>query len=301
MLENNTLFAGSVDRKVYAIDLADGQILWSARLPGMIVGGVLVAGDTVFAASSRPQGRIVALRRGNGKQIWRSSTPAIGAPLALIENVLVAPTQRGEILALDPATGRILWRRRLGVTRTAAVPAGAGGLVVATTDSLFRLSTRDGRVTHRAASPGTILSGWLQQRGALVAGTTDSQVVSIRPGDLRQNWSVEVDAPVLGAPAARGDTIYFVSRTGTLYRIDRHSEPVVKTLAALDWAVTSPVAIAGRQIFLGGADGVIRALRLDGSEMWRVRVWRPVELGPVAVSGGIVALGGNGDLHRFQL
>jgi hypothetical protein len=74
----------------------------------------------------------------------------------------------------------------------------------------------------------------------------------------------------------------------------------MKTLARLDWPVTTPVTIAGRQILLGGADGVIRALRIDGTEVWRVRVWRPVELGPVPLSDGLLALGGNGDLHRLR-
>jgi outer membrane protein assembly factor BamB len=299
-IKGTTLYGGSIDRKVYAIDLVSGDIRWSARLPGMIVGGVLLAGDTVFAASSRPEGRIYALQRSNGKRIWRTSTQPIGAPLALVHGVLVAQTLRGEVLGLDPRRGKILWRRRVGVARTAAAPAGADGLLVATTDSLYRLSTNDGKVTHRAPSPGAIVSGWVAQGGALVAGTTDSQVVSVRPDDLRRNWTLRVDAPVLGSPAAMGDTLYLATRVGTLYRIGPGREPTLKTLASLDWPVTAPVAIAGRQILLGGADGIIRALRTDGSEIWRVRVWRPVELGPVALRDGLVVLGGNGDLHRFR-
>ncbi|HZB26943.1 MAG TPA: PQQ-binding-like beta-propeller repeat protein, partial [Gemmatimonadales bacterium] len=135
---------------------------------------------------------------------------------------------------------------------------------------------------------------------ALIAGTTDSQVVSISPKNLRRNWTLQVDAPVLGAPAAMGDTLYLASRTGTLYRIEPGRDPSLKMLATLDWPVTTAVSIAGGQILLGGADGVIRSLRLDGTEVWRVRVWRPVEVGPVPVTDGIVAIGGNGDLHRFR-
>jgi outer membrane protein assembly factor BamB len=294
------LYGGSIDRKVYAVHLGSGDVRWSTRLAGMIVGGVLLVGDTVFAASSRPEGRIYALRRGNGKQIWRTSTPPIGAPLALVGGVLVAQSQRGDVLGVDPREGKILWRRRVGVARTAAAAAGEGGVLVATTDSLYRLSIHDGKVTHRSASPGTIVSTWLTLGSALVAGTTDSQVVSINPTDLRRNWSLRVDAPVLGSPAALGDTLYLATRTGTLYRIEPERGPLLKTLASLDWAVTTPVTIARRQILLGGADGIIRALRTDGSEIWRVRVWRPVELGPVALQDGLLALGGNGDIHRLR-
>jgi hypothetical protein len=75
---------------------------------------------------------------------------------------------------------------------------------------------------------------------------------------------------------------------------------VARQIAALDWPVTSPVTVIKQSIVLGGADGTIRALRTDGSEVWRVRVWRPVELGPVPLPDGLLALGGNGDLYRYR-
>jgi outer membrane protein assembly factor BamB len=299
-IEDNILYGGSVDRKVYAVDLASGDMRWSSRLPGMILGGVLLVGDTLFVASSRPQGRIQAMDRAKGKQIWRTSTDPVGAPLALIDGALVALTQRGDVLALDPGTGTIRWHRRVGVSRTAAVAAGSGGVLVATTDSLVRLSVADGRVTHRAGSPGTVVSPWLTHGGELLAGTTDSQLVSIRPGDLTVNWKLRVDAPVLDSPAALGDTLFLATRLGTLYRILPGADPVAKPIAALHWPISAPVSVVGGQVLLGGADGTIRALRTDGTEIWRVRVWRPVELGPIPVADGLIAVGGNGDLHRFR-
>jgi outer membrane protein assembly factor BamB len=298
--EGTVLYGGSVDRKVYAVSMIDGDVRWSARMPGMIVGGVLVSGDTVFVASARPQGRVSALSRGTGKQIWRAGTPPIGAPLALIDGGLIALSERGEILSLDPNGGKVRWRRRLGVARIAAVPAGAGELLVATTDSLYRLSSATGQVQRRAASPGAIVSAWLVRDSSLVAGTTDSQVVSLDPRELRLNWKLKVDAPVLDSPAALGDTLFLATRIGSVYRIDPGPEPKAKVIAALDWPVTAPVTIADQELLLGGADGVIRALKTNGREVWRVRVWRPVELGPVTLNDGLIALGGNGDLHRYR-
>jgi outer membrane protein assembly factor BamB len=299
-VRDNTLYVGGMDRKVYAVNLAKGEVRWSARLSGMVVGGVLLSDDTVFVASSRPDGQVHALRRADGKKIWRVSTGPIAAPLAMVGGVLVAETQRGEVLALDPGTGKVRWHRRVGVARGPATAAGAGGILVSTTDSLFRLGVSDGKVTHRVASPGTVVASWLLHQGALLAGTTDSQVVSIRPADLHRIWTVAVDAPVLGSLAAIGDTLFLATRVGTIYRIDPDSEPKAERIASLDWPVTAPVTVLRGQILLGGADGTIRALRSDGSEIWRVRVWRPVELGPVPLADGLLAIGGDGDLHRYR-
>jgi outer membrane protein assembly factor BamB len=294
------LYGGSVDRKVYAISVASGDVQWSSRMPGMLVGGVLLAGDTIFAASARPEGRVSALRRDTGKQIWRANTPPIGAPLALIDGHLIALSEQGEVLGLDPSAGHVRWRRHLGVARAGPVSAGPGAFLVATTDSLFRLATATGQVERGAPSPGFVVSPWLVRNGVLVGGTADSQVVSVNPTDLALNWSFKVDAPVLSSPAALGDTVFVATRIGTIYRIDPGPQPRIRPIVTLEWPITSPVSIVDRRIVLGGADGVIRALRLDGHEVWRVRVWHPVELSPVVLTDGLIAVGGNGDLHRYR-
>jgi outer membrane protein assembly factor BamB len=300
VVAGETIYAGSVDRKVYAVDLASGQLRWSSRLGGLIGGGVLVAGDTVYAASGRPEGKVYALDAHTGRRLWRTTTGTVSAPLALVDGILVAETQRGEVLGLDPAAGTVRWRRLVGFSRIPAVLADSGTLVVATIDSLFRLNARDGKVVRRARSPGAIVSPWLEHRGLLVAGTTDSSVVAIAPGDLRPRWRAALDAPVLGTPAAQGDTLYAASRRGTLYRIAPDSVPVAAPIAELDWPVTSSVTVLDGLVLLGGADGALRALRPDGGEAWRVQLSLPVELGPLPLADGMIAVGGDGDLHRYR-
>ena len=300
VVEDGHIYGAGVDRKVYAVDLETGAVLWSSRLSGLVAGGVLVSGDTVYAASSRPEGRVYALNRGTGKRFWRSKTGPVAAPLALVAGTLVVSTQRGALLGLDAADGSIRWRRPMAMARIAPVETGQGSVVVATVDSIYRVGAKDGVVTHRVPSPGTIVSPWVLYRGGLVAGTTDSQVVAIDPADLRLRWSVQVDAPVLGSPAAVGDTLYAASRRGTVYRIAPGDPPTPERVVELGWPVTAPLSVVDDQILLGGADGAVRALRTDGTEVWRVQLWRPVELGPVALEDGLLAIGGNGDLHRYR-
>jgi outer membrane protein assembly factor BamB len=300
VLEDGHIYGAGVDRKVYAVDLETGQVSWSSRLSGLIAGGVLVSGDTVYAASSRPEGKVYALDRRNGKRLWRSKTGPVAAPLALVAGTLVVSGQQRQLLGLSPADGSIRWRTPMNMSRIAPEPAGRDGVVVAAVDSLYRVRVKDGVVSHRVASPGTVVSPWLSHRGALVAGTTDSQVVAIEPTDLRTRWSVRVDAPVLGSPAALGDTLYVASRRGTVYRILPGSAAQAERLVELDWPVTSPLSVVDGELLLGGADGIVRALRPDGTEVWRVQLWRPVELGPVPLRDGLLAIGGSGDLHRYR-
>jgi outer membrane protein assembly factor BamB len=299
-LDQGTIYAAGVDRKVYAVDLESGAIRWSSRLAGIVGGGVLVSGDTVYAASSRPQGRVYALDRALGKQLWRTGTGPVSAPLALIGGVLLVPTQRGDLVALDPRDGSRRWRRRIGTARVAPVPWNEGELIVATTDSIFRMSASDGVVRRRIQSPGTVLSPWVAWGDDLVAGTTDSLVAAFDGETLQSRWQVRLDAPVLDSPVASGDTIYAATRRGTLYRIVADSAARAERIVELDWPVTAPVTMVDREILLGGADGVLRALRPDGAELWRVQLWRPIELAPLPLPDGLLAIGGEGDLHRYR-
>jgi outer membrane protein assembly factor BamB len=300
VVRGDTLFGAGVNRRVYAVDLSRGATLWSARLSGLIAGGVVVAGDTVYVATSRPQGAVYALARATGKRFWRTRLAPVGAPLSLIGGILVAETQEGQVVGLDPASGDIRWRRRLGAARIPALPVDSGAFVVATTDSLFRLGP-GGKVLRRAPSPGVVLSPWIRMGDGLVAGTTDSLVVSIRLSDLRTAWRVKLDAPVVGAPAASRDTVYAVSRRGTLYRITVDSTVAAQPIVALSWPVTAPVTLLDGAILLGGADGTIRALRpQDGRELWRLRLLGPIELSPTPLADGMLAIGGNGDIHRYR-
>jgi outer membrane protein assembly factor BamB len=300
VLTDGHLYGAGVDRKVYAVDLETGQVSWTSRLSGLVAGGVLVSGDTVFAASSRPEGRVYALDRATGRRIWRAKTGPVGAPLALVGRTLLVPAQRGQLLGLDPADGSRQWRIRMGMARIAPVSVGGGAVVVATVDSIYRITAADGAVTHRVRTPGTIVSPWIVHRGLLIAGTTDSQVVALSPADLLTRWSAAVDAPVLGSPAAIGDTLYVASRRGTLFRLPPGDSPVPQRVVELEWPVTAAVTVVDGNLLLGGADGTLRALRPNGTEAWRIQLWRPVELSPLALNDGMIAIGGNGDLHRYR-
>ena len=299
-IDDGTFYGAGFDRRVYAVDLASGAVRWSAPLSGIITGGVLLSGDTLYTATSRPTGRVFALDRATGRKLWQSGTGPVGAPLTLWRGTLIACTQLGEVIGVNPATGIIKWRRRAGVARIAAVPADSAAVLVATVDSLFVIAAADGKIVRRARSPGTILSSWAELGSSLVAGTADSLIVSVRPSDLGTEWQVGLDAPVLASPAVAGDTVYAVTRRGTLYRIKADSAPQANVVVALDWPVTAPVTLIDGEILLGGADGMIRALTPNGEERWRLQLLRPIDLGPVPLTDGMLAIGGDGDLHRYR-
>jgi outer membrane protein assembly factor BamB len=155
-------------------------------------------------------------------------------------------------------------------------------------------------VLKRIASPGAIVGGWARSGHLLVAGTTDSLLIGLTTSELETAWSLKLDAEILERPAVYGDTAYVVSRSGTLYRVTLEAEPRAMVMAALQWPVTTPPVRFRQWVLVGGADGVIRAIDEAGVEDWRLSVWQPVRMPPVVLTDGILAIGGRGDISRYQ-
>jgi len=241
-----------------------------------------------------------ALDRSNGQRFWRVNVGLVSTPLALVDRVLLVANQRGEFLGLNPKSGVRYWRRQTGVASIAPIPLDSGVVLLTTPDSLFRIATGDGAVRRRVRAPGPVVSPWIRMRDALVAGTADSLVLAIDPDSLTTRWKVRLDAPVMDSPAVAGDTVYAATRRGTLYRVLPGTPARAERIVELDWPITAPVTIVHGLILLGGADGTIRALEPNGTERWRITLWRPIELGPLPLDDGMVVVGGKGDLHRYR-
>jgi outer membrane protein assembly factor BamB len=301
VLRDSTVFVGDADRRVYAIDLATGGERWNKRLPGSVFGGVVGSGDTLFAVTDRPNSRVVALSIVDGAQLWQRDIGKPSAPLALVNGRLLVSTHEGKQFGLEPGTGTVAWERRLGHSRAPAVRIGPDTVVVATTDSIFSLTAREGRVLTRISSPGTIMGGWARSGRLLVAGTTDSLLVGFSSSELETAWSLKLDAAILERPVVYGDTAYVVSRSGTVYRVLLQPNPRALVIAALQWPVTAPPVRFRQWVLLGGADGVIRAIDAAGLEAWRLPVWQPVRMSPVVLPDGILAIGGRGDISRYHV
>ena len=260
VVAGETLYGGGVDRKVYAVDLASGQPRWSSRLGGLIGGGVLVAGDTVYAASSRPEGKVYALDAPDRPPICGGRRPGRSARRWPWWGLLVAETQRGEMLGLDPRAGHRRWRRRSGVSRIPAVAGRQRQLILATVDSLFRMTPGWQGRAPGSRRPAAIVSPWIEHRRTARGRDHRLAVVAIDPDRAPPPLAVRLDAPVLDSPAAMGDTLYAASRRGTLYRILPARPSRATPIVELDWPVTAPVTVVDGLILLGGADGTIRAL-----------------------------------------
>ncbi|MFI5235240.1 MAG: PQQ-binding-like beta-propeller repeat protein [Gemmatimonadales bacterium] len=298
-IRHDTVYGAGYDRRVAAVNLADGKVIWEYRMPGGVAAGVVMAGDTLFTASDRPDGAVVAVDRRTGKDFWKRRVGLVGVSLGLVgDKVMVAP-RTGGLVALDVADGRVRWRRRMAAVVVRPLAGGPGEVIVATYDSLFRLSLADSGLRGGVRAPGPVSAPWVPIDDSLVLLATGNGLVSaIRRSDLRTEWTVQLDGPIVVTPTVTDDTIWVGTQSGTIYRIPL-AAPRAERMLALDHPFTAPLVHWDSLLLAGRADGILQAFGPDGTERWEIAVGRPLVQPPLLLSDGFVVLGGRGDLHRF--
>jgi outer membrane protein assembly factor BamB len=137
------VFGGNV---LDAYDPATGKRLWrcGAFHGNRVISGPTVAGNTVYAVQGM-RGPLFAVRLGGAVDVtatgvrWKyaGSTPDAASPL-VVNGLVFLATNQGIGVCLDAATGRQLWKKRLGDTFR-ATPLAAGGRVY--------FFARDGKAT----------------------------------------------------------------------------------------------------------------------------------------------------------
>ncbi len=230
----------------------------------------VVADGRVFTIDA---GTAVTATSTGGATLWTTDLTATfdkggglsDGGLAVAGNRLFATSGYGELVALDAATGAVVWRQRVDSPISGA-PATDGSAVY--------VSGRDGSAWAVDAATGKVI--WQ------VVGT---------PGKTAY---VGTAAPTIGDravvfPSAAGD-LMAVLKIGGGTKIWQ-SSLAGKRLGrayALTADVTGDAVIAGKTIFAGSGAGRTVAMSASSGE----RIWSAGEgaLGPVAVAGGSIFL-----------
>ncbi|MBL9074031.1 PQQ-binding-like beta-propeller repeat protein [Tabrizicola sp.] len=252
------------------------QRVWSAKIgtgssrKNRIAAAPVVADGRIFTIDA---GTAVTATGTNGATLWSTDLTASfdkgggqsAGGLAVGGNRLFATTGYGELVALDAASGAVVWRQRVDAPVSGA-PATDGSTVY--------VSGIDGSAWALDAATGKVV--WQ------VVGT---------PGKTAY---VGTAAPTIGDravifPSAAGD-LMAVLKIGGGTKIWQ-SSIAGKRLGrayAVTYDVTGDAVIAGKTLYAGSGSGRTVAMSASSGE----KLWSATEgaLGPVAVAGGSLFL-----------
>jgi len=263
------LFVGSKET-MWAFDATTGGDEWSTYLGGMTHHFAPTYRDGTLYAVSKEAGGVDN-----------------GAP--------------GHVHAIEAASGRVTWSKRVPATST----------VTHDGSRLYVAGKRDGEGFVRAFDPGTGERGWrfdvaatdrssvtgapayaretLYVPATLLAddGSKAGRPYALDPADGSVDWSVDTGSALSVAPVATEDRVYLAARDGTIHALG-HGGGTAWTVDAGARIYSRPTHADGRLLVVTTGDVVAVE---DGEEAWRAGSERTQMTG-ATVAGDTLYVGG---------
>jgi outer membrane protein assembly factor BamB len=171
---------------VRAIRAADGRELWSADAGAPVYAALTAVGDGIVVPTTR--GRVLGLEAGTGRTRWQygaADSTVRFAPAAGDPSRIVFGATDGQVRAVDPETGELLWTAVLpdGID---AQPLLAGDVVWVGTmgRELSALDAGDGSVLWTTELPGRSRSSLTAHDGGLIVLSEPRTIIFMKPGEV---------------------------------------------------------------------------------------------------------------------
>ena len=181
---NDMVYFGSMDQKVYALDL-DGQLIWEFSTGGAVTAEPLVKDGRIYIGSFSSD--FYALDAATGQQIWKFPNAVNWYWSRAVTNgdSLFVGSTDGNLYALDAASGRLLW-----VFPTNGSIVGSPALIgdrvaVASTDGRVRLVTQKDGQDETQCNVGASIKAPLTAQGDFLFFRADDR--SIRALEISSN------------------------------------------------------------------------------------------------------------------
>lgn len=221
---DRTLYCGSTDHKISAMDPGNGSLKWRSTLPDepveLVVGdGALYVGTWV-RGNAAGIGSVYALDPGNGGVKWRFKAKGAFDALAVgitgpVYGWATVPADKapGQIYALDPGNGRLEWTftpaggvNSLLVANGRAVYAGSGGV--------YALNPANGTVEWKFVS-GKEFNGLVATNDGAIYTNSAGNIYALDPS----NGAVRLKFAGLGIGAVGYHGNFYNWSDGSVYAV----------------------------------------------------------------------------------
>ncbi|WP_040671690.1 PQQ-like beta-propeller repeat protein [Rhodobacter ferrooxidans] len=310
--------------------------LWAANIGAgnsrrqRISAAPIVAGGRVFTLDSTA---VLTATTTGGQTAWSVSltpetdhaTDVSGGGLGYGGGRLYAATGYGELVAIDPASGGVVWRQRLGAPVTGAPTVDGGTVYVVGRDSsAWAVDAVNGKVRWQSqGTPGGV--GMIGAAGPAISGAnvllpfgsgevaaadqaTGAKVWAAVVGGERLGRGYGAIADITGDPVVAGPVTYAGIAGGRTVALETETG---KQIWSSGEGALAPVLAVGGSVFLVNDEA--KLVRLDaatGAVIWKVEMpyfvkGKPkkrkaitAHYGPVLAGGRLVVASGD-DLIRF--
>jgi glucose dehydrogenase len=134
---DGTVFVGSLDNKVYALNGSTGGLRWSFQTGDDVLSSPAIAVDgTVYVGSN-----VYALNGSTGALQWNFATGGgvTSAPAIAADGTVYVGSANGQLFALNGSTGTVFWNLTISTAATSSPAIGVDGTLYIGFTTLYAL------------------------------------------------------------------------------------------------------------------------------------------------------------------
>lgn len=326
-VSGETVYVGSADGHLYAIDIRSGDVRWRRNLGSPVSSTPAVANGLVYAGGL--DGVMHARRATDGEPAWTVRT---GAPVPLQwgfesgETWTSSPSASGELVvfgardghvyAVDARSGRERWRYDAGARVYSSPAIAAGTVYVGGQDGyVHAIDLAAGTRKWRFATEGTKLesgdfgfdrttvqSSPAVAGGVVYVGARDGWHYAIDAATGTERWRVDHKISwVNTSPAASGGMVFVGSSDGHFIQAVDAAGGVEQWRTPSVNIVWSSPAVDAERLYIGEGDGTLYALeKRTGREVWRYRMGARTVSSPVLHEGRLFIGSDDGGVYAVN-
>jgi outer membrane protein assembly factor BamB len=208
----------------------------------------------------------------------------LGLGVSLVGNRVYAAGHKGDLIAIDLQSGRILWRVKTRAPLSGGTAASATMVLVGASDGqLFAYNAQSGDLLWKQRLNGEILAPAAIGDKLIAVRTVDGRLHALAPEDGHELWQQEQQVPRLSlrgtaSPRIVGDVVVCGFDNGKVLAVNAadgtvaweatvtppHGRTELERLSDID----SAVDVAGHDVYAVGFQGRVAMLALDTGQIW---------------------------------
>jgi outer membrane protein assembly factor BamB len=208
----------------------------------------------------------------------------LGQGVSITDNRVYAAAHKGEVVALELATGHLLWHAKTGAPLSGGTSSSTELIVVGASDGeVFAFDPGNGHNRWKVRLNGEVLAPAAISTRLVAVRTVDGKLHALSPGDGHELWATEQQVPRLSlrgtaSPVISGELVLCGFDNGKVVAVNAadgsvqweatvtppHGRTELERLDDID----SPVRVSGRDVYAVGFQGKVAMLALDTGQVW---------------------------------
>jgi outer membrane protein assembly factor BamB len=300
-----TVYVGSMDASLYAVDLATGKQIWRYATGGAVeesspcvCSGLVYIGDL--------NGLFHAVDAATGKARWtfKAGAEIRSSPICTGDRIYFGSYDQN-LYCLSARTGALIWKYTTGGPVHCSPAIADGHAYISGCDATFRaIDAATGKQSFAMDLGAYTGASAAVLEGHAYVGTFGNEVLCLNLRSRAPQWTYSHPTrsfPYYSSAAVTDDRVVLGGRDKMVHCLERSTGKEIWTFRTQARVESSPL-ITGNRVFIGSNDGHLYELDLgSGKKVWDFISGAPLSASPAAVPNFLIIGDQDGVLYCFGI